>query len=51
MTSPNFCDYLPFEEELVLYLHNFQIPLPKDDFVPCLIEIGLLVLGKICFST
>jgi hypothetical protein len=31
MNSPNFCDYLPFEEELVLYLYNFEIPLPKDD--------------------
>jgi hypothetical protein len=27
----HFCDYLPFEEELVLYFYNFEIPLPKDD--------------------
>ena len=27
----HFCDYLPFEEELVLYLYNFEILLPKDD--------------------
>jgi hypothetical protein len=29
--SLHFCDYLPFEEELVLYLYNFEIPLPKND--------------------
>jgi hypothetical protein len=27
----HFCDYLPFEEDLVLYLKNLESPLPKDD--------------------
>jgi hypothetical protein len=26
-----FCDYFPFEEDLTLYLNNFEFPLPKDD--------------------
>jgi hypothetical protein len=45
-----FCDYLPFEEDLALYLNNLEFPLPKDDIVPSLIEIGLLVLEKIFFN-
>jgi hypothetical protein len=32
MTPPHFCDYLPFEEDLALYLNNLEFPLPKDDF-------------------
>jgi hypothetical protein len=28
----HFCDYLPFEEDLTLYLNNLEFPLPKDDF-------------------
>jgi hypothetical protein len=31
MTSPNFHDYLPFEEDLALYLNNLKFPKPKDD--------------------
>jgi hypothetical protein len=34
MTLPNFLhsyDYLPFEEDLALYLNNLKSPLPKDD--------------------
>jgi hypothetical protein len=27
----DFCDYLPFEKDLALDLHNFEFPLPKDD--------------------
>jgi hypothetical protein len=27
----HFCDYLPFEENLALYLNNFEFPLLKDD--------------------
>jgi hypothetical protein len=27
----HFYDYLPFEEELALYLNNLESPLPKDD--------------------
>jgi hypothetical protein len=30
-TQSNFCDYLPFEESLALYLYDFEFPLPKDD--------------------
>jgi hypothetical protein len=26
----HFCDYLPFEEDLALYLNNLEFPLPKD---------------------
>jgi hypothetical protein len=31
MTPPYFCDYLPFEENLALYLNNLESPLLKDD--------------------
>jgi hypothetical protein len=31
ITSTNLCDYLPFEDGLVLYLYNLESPLPKDD--------------------
>jgi hypothetical protein len=27
----HFCYYLPFEEDLALYLNNLEFPLPKDD--------------------
>ena len=27
----HFSDYLPFEEDLALYLNNLESPLPKDD--------------------
>jgi hypothetical protein len=27
----HFCDYLPFEEDLALYLNNLEFTLPKDD--------------------
>jgi hypothetical protein len=27
----HFCDYLPLEEELVLYLNELEFPLPKDN--------------------
>jgi hypothetical protein len=26
-----FCDYLPFEEDLALYLNNLEFPVPNDD--------------------
>jgi hypothetical protein len=26
-----FCDYLPFEEDLALYLNNLESPLSKDN--------------------
>jgi hypothetical protein len=38
----HFCNYLPFEEDLALYLNKLEFP-----FVPSLIEFGLLVLEKI----
>jgi hypothetical protein len=31
MTPSHFCDYLPFEEDLVLYLINLEFPFSKDD--------------------
>jgi hypothetical protein len=27
----HFCDYFPFEEDLALYVNNFEFPLPKVD--------------------
>jgi hypothetical protein len=32
-TTPflHFCDYLPFEEDLALYLNKLEFPLPKDN--------------------
>jgi hypothetical protein len=27
---PYFCDYLPFEENLALYLNKLEFPSPKD---------------------
>jgi hypothetical protein len=27
----HFYDYLPFEEDLALYLNNLEFPLPKDN--------------------
>jgi hypothetical protein len=27
----HFCDYLGFEEDIVLYLNNFEFPSPKND--------------------
>jgi hypothetical protein len=27
----HFCDYLPFEADLALYLNKVEFPLPKDD--------------------
>jgi hypothetical protein len=46
MTPPYFCNYLPFEVDLALYLNNLQFSLLTDDLLS-LIEIGLLVLEKI----
>jgi hypothetical protein len=31
ITPLYFCDYLPFEEDLALYLNNFEFPLSMDD--------------------
>jgi hypothetical protein len=31
ITLPHFCNYLPFEEDLALYLNTLEFPLPKDD--------------------
>jgi hypothetical protein len=49
MTTSHFCNYLPFEEDLALYLNNLKCSLPKDDLYPkkSLIEIGKLVLEEI----
>jgi hypothetical protein len=27
----HFCDYLPFKNDLGLYLHILESPIPKDD--------------------
>jgi hypothetical protein len=31
MTPPHFCDNLPFEEDLALFLYKLELDLPKDD--------------------
>jgi hypothetical protein len=31
MTPPHFYDYLPFEEDLALYLNKLEFPSPKDN--------------------
>ena len=28
----HFCNYLPFEEGLALYLNNLEFPSPKNDY-------------------
>jgi hypothetical protein len=43
----HFCDYLPFEENVVFDLYNFEFP--SGWFVPSLIEIGRLILEKKIF--
>jgi hypothetical protein len=43
----HFCDYLPFEEDLALYLNKHEFPSSKDNFVLSLIELVQLVLEKI----
>jgi hypothetical protein len=45
----HFCDYLPFEKDLALYLNKLESSSPKDEFVPSLNEFGLLVLEKKIF--
>jgi hypothetical protein len=40
-----FCDYFPFEEDLVLYLKNFEIPSSKADLYQ-VDQIGLLRSGE-----
>jgi hypothetical protein len=29
--APGLCDYLPFEEDLALYLNKIESPSPKDN--------------------
>jgi hypothetical protein len=41
MTPHHFCDYLPFEEDLALYLNNLEFPLLKDN----LYQVWLKVAG------
>jgi hypothetical protein len=31
MTPPHFWDYLPFEEDLALYMYNSEFPIPTND--------------------
>jgi hypothetical protein len=35
----HFCDYLPFEEDLVLYLNKTEFPLPKDILYQVLLNL------------
>jgi hypothetical protein len=43
------CDKLPFEENLTLYVKRTLIPFNQGQFMPSLVEIGLLVLEKMFF--
>jgi hypothetical protein len=43
----HFCDYLPFEENLALYLNKLEFPLCNDKIVASLIEFRWLVPEKI----
>jgi hypothetical protein len=36
----HFLDYLPFEEDLALYLNNLQFPLPKDDLYQAWLKLA-----------
>jgi hypothetical protein len=36
----HFWDYLPFEEDLALYLNNLEFPLPKDDLYPVWLKMA-----------
>jgi hypothetical protein len=44
MTPPHFCifeiRYLPFEEDLALYLNNLESPPPKDDLCQVLLKLA-----------
>jgi hypothetical protein len=46
----HFCNYLPLEEDLALYLNKLEFPSFKDECVPSLIEFGQLVLEKKIFK-
>jgi hypothetical protein len=41
MTPCHFCDDLPFEEELALYLNNSEFHLPKDDLYQACLKLAL----------
>jgi hypothetical protein len=45
----HFCNYLPLEEDLAIYLNNLEssLLLTQESFTPNLIEIGVLALDKI----
>jgi hypothetical protein len=36
----HLCDYLPFEEDLVLYLNKLESPLPKDNLYQVLLNLA-----------
>jgi hypothetical protein len=46
----HFWDYLPFEEDLALYLNNVEFPLPKDDFCQVWLKLACWFLGKKIFK-
>jgi hypothetical protein len=41
MTTPHFCDYLPFEEDKGLYLNKLEFPSFKDNMY----QIWLILAG------
>jgi hypothetical protein len=52
MTPPKFCMFViisPFEEELALYLNNFESPLPKDDFYQVWLKLACLFWRRFFF--
>jgi hypothetical protein len=52
----HFYDYLPFEKDLALDLHNFEFPLPKDDLYQVLLKLACcfwiiyLIINNLLFS-
>jgi hypothetical protein len=50
MTPPHFCDYLPFEQDLALYLNNLEFPLPKNDLYQVWLKLACWFWRKNFFN-
>jgi hypothetical protein len=42
--------YLPFEEDLALYLNNLEFPLPKDDLYQVLLKLAYWFWRRLFFQ-
>jgi hypothetical protein len=45
-----FCNYLPFEEDLTLYLNNLEPPLPKHDLYKVSLKLACWFWRRRFFS-